>query len=364
MSPLPQPIEDTGAAALSLPVDCDDARWAAVLARDGAAAFCYAVRSTGVYCRPGCAARRPRRENVVFFTTAAEAQKAGYRPCQRCRPDEAGSENRDAARVREACRLIEAAEEPPSLGALAAAVGLSRYHFHRVFTAALGVTPRAYAAALRTQRLRRELAEAPSITAAVYDAGFNSSGRFYAAADAVLGMAPRAYRRGGVDAEIRFAVGQCSLGAILVAASDKGICAISLGDNPDALVRDLQDRFVSARLIGGDASFEATVAQVVGLVETPNAAVDLPLDIRGTAFQQRVWQALCQIPAGETRSYGEIAAAIGAAKAVRAVARACADNPVAVAIPCHRVVRRDGALSGYRWGVERKATLLAREAKR
>ncbi len=342
----------------------DDARWAAVLARDAAAGgdFRYAVRSTGVYCRPGCTARRPRRENVVFYATAAEARAAGYRPCRRCCPDTSGPADGTAARVAEACRLLEAAEELPTLEALATAVGLSASHFHRTFTATLGLTPRAYAAACRARRLREGLGEASSVTTAVYDAGFNSSGRFYAVSNAILGMTPSAYRAGGIHAEIRFAVGQCTLGSVLVAATGKGICAISLGDDPETLVLDLQDRFPAARLIGDDPAFEATVAQVVGLVETTGAPLELPLDIRGTAFQQRVWQALCAIPAGETRTYGEVATALGAPRAVRAVARACAANPLAVAIPCHRVVRRDGDISGYRWGVERKRALLAREA--
>lgn len=343
--------------------DLDDRRWAAVAARDASArsGFVYAVRSTGIFCRPGCAARRPRRENVVYFATAAEARAAGFRPCLRCRPEDDGSGPADAG-IAAACRLIEAAEEPPSLAALADAVGLSRYHFHRSFTAAVGVTPRAYAAACRARRLRDGLAQAATVTAALYDAGFNSSGRFYAQADALLGMTATRYRAGGAGVEIRFAVGQCSLGAILVAMTDRGICAIALGDDPDALVRDLQDRLPAARLHADDLDFAATVAQVVGLVERPGLAVDLPLDIRGTAFQQRVWQILRTIPPGETRTYAEIAAALGLPRAVRAVARACAANPLAVAIPCHRVVRRDGAASGYRWGIARKEALLDREA--
>jgi AraC family transcriptional regulator of adaptative response/methylated-DNA-[protein]-cysteine methyltransferase len=341
-----------------------DPRWTSVVARDPAAdgQFFYSVRTTGVYCRPSCGARLPRRENVRFHATCADAEKAGFRPCKRCRPNETGTAGRRASAVARACRLIEEAEEVPSLDALAEAAGLSRFHFHRVFKAATGVTPKAYADAHRARRLREELARRETITEAIYGAGFNSSGRFYAAASDLLGMTPTAFRAGGVGAAIRFAVGECSLGSILVAATEKGICAILLGDDPDALVRDLQDRFPKAELIGGDAGFERVVATVVGFVEAPAQGLDLPLDLRGTAFQRRVWQALREIPNGSTASYAEIAARIGRPKAVRAVARACAANAIAVAIPCHRVVRTDGTLSGYRWGVARKRALLEREA--
>lgn len=355
--------------AEALPFLDDAARWAAVLARNAAAdgAFCYAVTTTGVFCRPTCSARRPLRANVVFFAGAAEAEAAGFRPCRRCRPEAVGEAEVLAERLARACRLIEArieaGEGAPSLATLAQAAGLSPHHFHRVFKQALGVTPRAYAAERRAGRLRQGLPGAASVTDACYDAGFGSSGRFYAEAPGVLGMTPTAYRRAGDGAEIRFAVGQCSLGAILVAATQAGVCAILLGDDPEALVRDLQDRFAKARLIGAERAFEEVVAKAVGLVERPAAPVGLPLDIRGTAFQRRVWEALRAIPAGETRSYGEIAAGLGLPGAVRAVARACAANPLAVAIPCHRVVRLGGALSGYRWGIERKRALLGREAE-
>jgi AraC family transcriptional regulator of adaptative response/methylated-DNA-[protein]-cysteine methyltransferase len=343
----------------------DDRRWAAVAARDAAqdGAFLYSVRTTGVYCRPSCGARLPRRENVAFHETAAEARAAGFRPCKRCRPDEPPRAEREAALVAEACRAIEAAETPPALGDLAQAAGLSAHYFHRLFRQVAGVTPKAYADAQRAGRVRGALAESATVTSAIYDAGFNSSGRFYENSDRLLGMTPTRYRGGGQAMTIRFAVGECSLGAILVAATDKGVCAITLGDDPAILVRELQDRFAKADLVGGDAAFEATVAAAVGLVEDPGRGLDLPLDIRGTAFQQKVWQALQAIPAGATRSYAEVAAAIGETRAVRAVAQACAANPLAVAIPCHRVVRSDGATSGYRWGVERKRALLDREAK-
>lgn len=342
----------------------DDKRWAAVVRRDRTAdgTFYYSVHTTGIYCRPSCASRRPRRENVAFHPTCAAAERAGFRPCKRCRPNEAAFADRQASIVTKACRLIEEADEMPSLDALAAAAGMSRFHFHRIFKANTGVTPKAYADAHRTQRVRGELARSGTITAAIYDAGFNSNSRFYATSWQRLGMTATEFRDGGKHATIRFAVGECSLGSILVAASDKGVCAIELGDDPVPLVRDLQDRFPKAKLVGGDARFEQLVAKVVGFVEAPAQGLDLPLDVRGTAFQHRVWQALREIPSGSTASYSEIAGRIGAPKAVRAVAQACASNGIAVAIPCHRVVRTDGALSGYRWGVERKRKLLDREA--
>ncbi|MDC8758560.1 bifunctional DNA-binding transcriptional regulator/O6-methylguanine-DNA methyltransferase Ada [Janthinobacterium fluminis] len=342
----------------------DAQRWAAVQQRDSGAdgVFYYSVRSTGVYCRPSCAARPALRRNVAFHASREEAEQAGFRPCLRCKPDQPPLAERRAAAVAQACRLIDAAEQAPDLDALAAAVGMSRFHFHRIFKAQTGITPKAYAAARRGARVRAELAQGGSVTDAVYAAGYNSSGRFYAGAAGLLGMSPRAFRAGGSGAAIRFAIGACDLGAILVAATERGICAILLGDDPDALARDLQDRFPRAELLGAEADFEQTVARVVALVEAPEIGLDLPLDVRGTAFQQRVWQALREIPAGRTVSYAELAALVGAPKGARAVAGACAANALAVAIPCHRVVRNDGSLSGYRWGVERKQALLAREA--
>jgi AraC family transcriptional regulator of adaptative response/methylated-DNA-[protein]-cysteine methyltransferase len=341
----------------------DDARWRAVVNRDPAAdgLFVYSVRTTGVYCRPVCPARLARRENVRFHATPQEAEQAGFRPCKRCKPKEAGLSQRHAALVAQACRLIEQADAAPTLDELAASAGMSRYHFHRVFKAQTGVTPRAYAAAQRSKRLREDLAQRTTITEAIYGVGFNSNSRFYEASSEILGMTAKAFRAGGDGTVIRFAVGECWLGSILVAASERGVCAILLGDDPDALARDLQDRFPHAELIGGDADFERLVAQVVGFVETPTTGLDLPLDIRGTAFQQRVWNALRKIPPGETATYTEIARRIGSPKSVRAVARACGANPLAVAIPCHRVIRTDGSPSGYRWGVERKKALLKRE---
>ena len=342
----------------------DEERWAAVLDRNPGAhdAFFYSVATTGVYCRPGCPSRRPRREHVRFHASCEEAENAGFRACRRCRPNEPPLAERHALAVARACRLIETAEEIPDLDALADAAGMSRFHFHRVFKAATGCTPRGYAAARRADRTRKALRKGGTVTDALYDGGFNSNGRFYAAAPEILGMAPAVFRRGGAGETIRFAVGACSLGAVLVAATARGVCAIGLGDEPDALVHDLEDRFPRADLVGGDPEFEALVARIVGFVEAPAFGLDLPLEIRGTTFQQRVWRALREVPAGATATYGEIAERIGAPGAARAVARACASNPLAVAIPCHRVVRTGGGLSGYRWGVERKRALLDREA--
>lgn len=342
-----------------------EARWAAVVSRDPQAdgQFYYSVKTTGVYCRPSCGARTPRPENVAFFATSEQAEGAGFRPCKRCQPDQAPLAERQARLVADLCRQIEAADSPPSLARLAQSAKLSRFHLHRLFKALTGLTPRAYAAAQRAGRLRAELGRGGRVSDAIYAAGYNSSGRFYAESDRLLGMTPANYRAGGAAAVIRFAVGECSLGAILVAESERGVCAILIGDDPDALARDLQDRFPRAELIGADPAFEQRVAKVVGFVERPGVGLDLPLDVRGTAFQQRVWQALREIPPGSTASYGEIARRIGSPQAVRAVAGACAANALAVAIPCHRVVRNNGQLSGYRWGVERKRALLEREAE-
>jgi AraC family transcriptional regulator of adaptative response/methylated-DNA-[protein]-cysteine methyltransferase len=341
-----------------------DPRWAAIVARNPAAdgQFFYSVKTTGVYCRPSCAARPARPENVQFHSSCEDAERAGFRPCKRCKPNQPPLVEQHAAKVTEICRLIEAAETAPALDELASKAGLSPYHFHRVFKAVTGLTPKAYAVAHRANRMRTELDRSGTVTAAIFDAGYNSNGRFYEKSDEVLGMTPSNYRAGGANTAIHFAIGECSLGSILVAASQRGVCAVLLGDDPDALARDLQDKFPRAHLIGGDKAFEQIVAKVVGFVEAPGVGLDLPLDVRGTAFQQRVWQALRKIPVGTTASYSDIAKQIGSPSAVRAVAQACAANMLAVAIPCHRVVRNDGALSGYRWGVERKRALLDREA--
>lgn len=342
----------------------DDPRWKRVQARDATAdgRFVYSVKTTGVYCRPSCAARPARPENVAFHDSPEAARRAGFRACKRCKPDATRADAEHVELVTAACRLIEAHEQMPTLSELAAKIGMSESHFHRVFKSVTGLTPRQYAVARRSDRMREQLDGKSSVTGAIVDAGYGSSSRFYEQAGKVLGMTPTQYRSGGSGQDIRFAVGECSLGSVLVAASGKGICAILLGDDPDALARDLQDQFPKANLIGADASFEERVARVVGLIEAPGQAIDLPLDIRGTAFQQRVWTALKDIPPSTTVCYSELAERIGAPKSARAVAQACAANKLAVAIPCHRVIRNDGALSGYRWGVERKKALLDREA--
>jgi AraC family transcriptional regulator of adaptative response/methylated-DNA-[protein]-cysteine methyltransferase len=338
-------------------------RLAAVRMRDARAdgRFVYAVITTGVYCRPSCPSRRARDENIRLFQDAAAAERAGFRACRRCHPAIALEDAADRRRIIAACRRIESAEETPSLTELAAEAGLSEHHFHRLFKRALGVTPRGYAQARRRTRLQTVLVAGQRITDAVYSAGYGSSGRFYAEAGAALGMSPGSRRRGGAGESIRFAVGQCSLGALLVAATQRGVCAISIGDDPQSLVDELQSRFARAELVGDDPDFANHVARVAGLVDGDRPTLDLPLDIRGTAFQQRVWQALRDIPAGTTTTYRELAEALGRPSATRAVAAACAANSLAVAIPCHRVVRSDGGLAGYRWGIERKQRLLARE---
>ncbi|WP_082502517.1 bifunctional DNA-binding transcriptional regulator/O6-methylguanine-DNA methyltransferase Ada [Methylobacterium sp. Leaf100] len=353
---LPAPPDDAPAAI-------DDACWAAVAARDPAAEgrFVYAVHTTGVYCRPGCGARTPRRDNVSVHATPAAARAAGFRPCLRCRPDDPPRAERHAEAVARACRRIGEAVEPPALAALARAAGLSPFHFHRVFKAITGVTPKAYAGAVRAERLAAALPAAGTVTEAAYAAGYGTAGRFYAAAGQHLGMTPGVFRKGGAGVAIRFAVAACALGFVLAAATERGLCAILLGDDPETLAQDLRVRFPRADITGADADFAAWLAAIVAFVAAPQGGLPLPLDIGGTAFQQRVWAALRAIPPGRTATYADIARAIGRPAAVRAVALACAANAHAVAIPCHRVLRTDGALSGYRWGVARKAALLARE---
>ena len=346
------------------PYTTPDQRWQAVESRETAATghFVYAVRTTGIYCHPGCKSRLAKRTNVEFYDTPAAAEAAGYRACKRCTAARNAIATRRSQLVTRACRLIEASDPAPSLDQLSAQLAVSPFHLHRLFKAETGLTPKAYATAFRARRLREHLEDGQrSVTDAIYDAGYNSNSRFYESADQRLGMRPRQYRAGGAGATIHFALGQCSLGAILVAQSERGICAILLGDDPEQLLCELQDQFRNAQLIGGDASFEQLVAVVVGFVEQPALGLALPLDVQGTAFQERVWQALREVPLGSRVSYTDIAQRIGAPKAVRAVAQACAANHLAVAIPCHRVVRRDGDLSGYRWGVERKRQLLERE---
>ncbi len=339
-------------------------RWRAVASRDAAAdgAFVFAVRTTGVYCRPSCTSRAARRENVCFFDSCEAAERAGFRACRRCGPNRAPSQAPLAAAVAHACRAIAKAERTPSLDALARAAGYSAAHFHRAFRKATGMTPRAYGEAQRLARLRDELSSGEHVSSAIAGAGFASPSRVYARGRAALGMTPREYRQGGEAQAIRYALATTRLGVLLVAATAKGICAIELGETRAALERGVRARFSSAQRVDADAALGAHVAAIVAHLDDPARALDLPLDVRGTAFQHRVWQALQAIPAGQRTTYSAIAQRVGAPSSVRAVARAIATNPVALAIPCHRVIAKDGTLSGYRWGVARKAALLEREA--
>lgn len=342
--------------------DDDAARWRAIAARDRAAdgRFVFAVTTTKIYCRPSCPARRPKPEHVRFLAGPAEAEAGGFRACKRCRPE---APDATAGRIAAACRRIAEAESPPALAELAGAAGLSPHHFHRLFKAATGLTPAGYARAHRAGRLRATLGQKEkSVTRALFDSGFNTASRFHAAADDALGMPSTAFRDGGAGMEIRHAIADCALGRVLVAASARGICAILLGDDAAELEADLARRFPRARVLAADAALGEIVAAVVALLATPGQGLDLPLDLQGTIFQQQVWQALRGIPAGTTVSYAELACRLGRPAAVRAVAGACAANPLAVVVPCHRVVRSDGGLSGYRWGIARKQALLAGEA--
>ena len=340
-----------------------EACWAAVERRDKGAdgRFFYGVTTTGVYCRPGCASRLPLRRNTLFFATAAAASAAGLRPCKRCRPDDGSPAARHVAAIEKACALIRTSETLPSLAELAAAAAISRFHFHRVFKEIVGTTPRDYARTHRLARLGESLDAGRPIAAAIYEAGFGSSSRAYEAAPSGLGMTPGARRRGGRGETIRFATLATPLGWALVAASRRGICMTALGDDRDTLGAALRTRFPAAAITGEDAGLGDWARQIVRCIAAPGETPDLPLDIRGTAFQARVWRALQKIRLGQTATYGEIAAALGRPKAVRAVAGACAANPLAVLVPCHRVVRKGGDLGGYRWGLERKRALLERE---
>jgi len=343
----------------------DTQRWTAVEQRDRSAeaSFVYAVKTTGVYCRPGCSSRLPLRKNVAFFESGVQARLAGFRPCKRCRPDAAEPQLDQIDAVRVACELIHQADEPPSLEQLAAAVDYSPSHFHRLFKQSLGITPKAYAAARRANRVRENLLGQPSVTQTVYASGYANSSRFYEDSPHVLGMKPSQYRGGGKGVAIQLAVAATSLGWMLVAATAKGICAIEFGDIAEDLSTRFRDRFPGAELSESD-EFQSWVEQIVALVDEKRQSLPLPLDIQGTAFQRRVWEALQQIPVGTTTTYSELAKQIGQPKAVRAVASACAANKLAVAIPCHRVIRRDGTLGGYRWGIERKQKLLEKEGRR
>jgi len=348
------------------PYTDEETRWNAVVQRDRQAdgAFVYGVATTGIYCRPGCPSKLPNRENVRFFDTWEEAERAGFRPCKRCSPSASRPPAPHLEIIRRACRLIEDADEPPTLQALADTVGLSPAYFHRRFKEIVGVTPKQYAVQQRINRMQGTLQASPTVTEAIYASGFASSSRFYADATQTLGMHPSDYRNKGAGIQIRFATVPCYLGWLLVAATAKGICAIIFADTPEDLEKSLQARFPKAEFTKGDSEFTTWVAQVLDFLESPQEGLHLPLDIQGTAFQRRVWAALQEIPVGETASYSDIAARIGNPKASRAVAQACAANPVAVAIPCHRVVRRDGSLGGYRWGKERKRLLLEQEAEK
>lgn len=340
-----------------------DPRWTAVITRDASVdgSFFYAVKTTGIYCLPSCPSRRPKPENVLFFSTNDDAIQAGFRACERCKPDQLPLQKRQQELIIDLCRFIVDAEQEPSLADLSKRAGLSTYYLQRLFKRITGVTPKAYAQAHRSLRVRKNLTRSQKVTDAIYDAGYNSNSRFYAESNQLLGMKPKKYRSGGNNIDIYFAIGKCSLGSVLVAQSEQGICAILLGDNPETLLNELQDKFSTATLIGSDANYEKIVAQVIRFIEQPNQTFTLPLDIRGTLFQQRVWQTLQTIKPGETLSYRELAERIGSPKAVRAVANACAANVLAVAIPCHRILRNNGDLSGYRWGVERKKSLLELE---
>ena len=340
--------------------------WRAILTRAHEAddRFVYAVRTTGVYCRPSCPSRRPKRANVEFFETWRNAQKAGYRACKRCTPDQRSRRERQVAAVEQACILIKTADELPALRELASAVGISPYHFHRLFKHLLGVTPKEYAATHRVNRLQQSLEEGASVSQAIYDAGYGSSSRVYENAKNTLGMTPAKFRSGAEGLLIRYTIIDCSLGWLLVAATDRGVCTIAFDDDRDELLGCLKRRFKHAVLREDRTELHRWVEAVIAFLKAPNHDLELPLDIQGTAFQRRVWTALQGIHAGTTASYGEVAKAIGRPKAVRAVARACASNPVPLVIPCHRVVRANGELSGYRWGVKRKRWLLHKERQK
>ncbi len=347
-------------------------RWSAVIKRDASmeGQFVFAVRTTGVFCRPGCPAKTPRRENVEFYDAPARAIQAGYRPCKRCNPAGVSPRQCQLEVIAKACESIEADETMPTLARLASDAGMSPYHFHRTFKSITGLTPGQYARSHRAARIREKLPTSPSVTQIIYETGYQSSGRFYASTDITIGMNPSAYRNSGRGERIRFAIAHTSLGLLAIASTDKGVCSIGFGEDPGALLAHVhvhvhvhvQEQFDRAVIVGVDPAFEEIVAGVVHMVERPAGSPELPLDLRGTEFQHCVWNALRKIPAGTTLTYSELATLIDAPSSVRAVARACATNPVAPAVPCHRVVRKNGDLAGYRWGQERKRELLDRES--
>lgn len=343
------------------------ALWEAVVARDSRhdGTFVFAVRSTGIYCRPSCPSRRPRRERVQFFAQPIEAEAAGFRPCQRCHPQQATRPEPHLALVLAICRAIDDQDDrPPTLAELGQQLGMSPYHLQRTFKRIVGVTPKQYAAAQRAARLKQHLKEKTTVTEAIYEAGYPSSSSAYGEASGQLGMTPATYRRGGPATTITYAITPCPLGYLLVAATSQGICAVRLGDAAEELAATLAAEFPAAQIERGNGDLGRWVASLQDYLRGAQPHLDLPLDVRATAFQRRVWVALQEIPYGSTRSYSKVAQAIGQPTAARAVARACATNPVALVVPCHRVVREDGSLGGYRWGIERKEALLAHEAKR
>ncbi len=325
--------------------------------------FVYAVRTTGIYCRPSCPSKVANLENMIIFGSGFAAERSGYRPCMRCKPDFSVNFDKNLFVVEKICRLIESADEYPSLNEMAKESGLSQSHFHRVFKQFTGITPKAYISVCRAKRMQQKLIACQSVTEAFCNSGYNASSRFYAETGKQIGMKPNQFQKQGVGTKMRFAIGQCTLGAILVATTERGVCAVELGDDPNELLEDFQDRFKNAQIVGTDVEFEKTIAHVIGLIENPRQKFALPLDIQGTIFQQKVWEVLRKISIGSTKTYSEVANILGNPSAVRAVAGACTKNKLAIVIPCHRVIKKDGALSGYRWGVERKAQLLERESK-
>ena len=355
MATLAREIERTRSQIVTTPVD-EEAAWAAFERRDRNwdGRVIGAVKTTGIYCKPSCPARRPRRENVEFFANAEEARAAGYRSCLRCRPDEIG---RDRGAVAKAVRLIEESEEAPSLSGLAAAVGYAPHHFQRIFTRDVGVSPAAYSRALRANRAKDALGENGSVTEAIYEAGYSGPSRFYADAKERMGMTPSAWRDGGRGETIRYVIAESPLGDLLVAATSKGICRLTFDEDERALKR----RFPNATIVPDDGTISAWAEGALMAIEHPAQTPELPIDVRGTAFQEAVWKELRKIPLGETRSYADIAAAVGQPQAVRAVGTANGKNPVAVLVPCHRVIRSDGSLGGYAGGLDRKRKLLAAE---
>lgn len=346
---------------------CDDPRWQAVLERDPRAdgQFVYAISTTGIYCRPTCPSRRPKPEHTQIFDQPHQAEKAGFRPCLRCVPQRRETLQQQQSRlVEEACRLIRDNEAAPDLSALAEHAGFSMSHFHKLFKQVTGITPKKYAQSLRLEKLEHELANnKTSVTEAIYNSGYNESSNFYATQNRLSGMTASTHKKGGTDIKLDYAIAPCSLGKVLVAATAKGISSILLGDDDDALLEDLKKRFPKAAITQAGAEFTSMLQTCVAFIEQPQPQFSLPLDIHGTIFQQKIWQVLRHIPPGETVSYAELARLAGMPKAARAVAGACAANPVAVVVPCHRVVRNDGGMSGYRWGVERKRTLLTKEKR-